>query len=182
MTRATGAADTLTEDFDLSYRAELKGWRFKYIVDVVNPAELPATVSAYTSRSSSAGARARSRPPSNSRRPSSALDLPWKVKLEALTHLTNYLVHPLMVINIHRHAAGALFQLSASATCPTPSSASPRSSSPSAPSARSPCISCRRKCSTTAGSTASRGCPISDHDRYRHRRLKHPRCLAGTHR
>ena len=38
--------DTLTEDLDLSYRAQLRGWRFKYLEDVVAPAELPITMSA----------------------------------------------------------------------------------------------------------------------------------------
>ena len=35
------SADTLTEDLDLSYRAQLKGWKFKYLEDVVTPGELP---------------------------------------------------------------------------------------------------------------------------------------------
>ena len=39
--------DTLTEDLDLSYRAQLKGWRFIYRPDVVTPAELPAEMSAF---------------------------------------------------------------------------------------------------------------------------------------
>jgi cellulose synthase/poly-beta-1,6-N-acetylglucosamine synthase-like glycosyltransferase len=34
-------ADTLTEDLDLSYRAQIKGWTFKYLEDTVSPAELP---------------------------------------------------------------------------------------------------------------------------------------------
>ena len=38
--------DTLTEDLDLSYRAQLRGWKFKYLEDVVAPAELPITMSA----------------------------------------------------------------------------------------------------------------------------------------
>lgn len=38
--------DTITEDLDLSYRAQIKGWKFKYLVDVVSPAELPITMSA----------------------------------------------------------------------------------------------------------------------------------------
>lgn len=38
--------DTLTEDLDLSYRAQLKGWRFVYRPDVVTPAELPEDMSA----------------------------------------------------------------------------------------------------------------------------------------
>jgi len=39
-------ADTLTEDFDLSYRAQLKGWKFKYLEEVSVPAELPPVMSA----------------------------------------------------------------------------------------------------------------------------------------
>jgi cellulose synthase/poly-beta-1,6-N-acetylglucosamine synthase-like glycosyltransferase len=39
--------DTLTEDLDLSYRAQLKGWKFIYREDVVTPAELPAEMSAF---------------------------------------------------------------------------------------------------------------------------------------
>lgn len=35
------SADTLTEDLDLSYRAQLKGWKFRYLEDVVTPGELP---------------------------------------------------------------------------------------------------------------------------------------------
>ncbi len=39
-------SDTLTEDLDLSYRAQLNGWRFRYLEDVVSPAELPAAMNA----------------------------------------------------------------------------------------------------------------------------------------
>lgn len=42
--------DTLTEDLDLSYRAQLKGWRFQYLEDVIAPAELPITMSALKSQ------------------------------------------------------------------------------------------------------------------------------------
>ena len=41
------SADTLTEDLDLSYRAQLAGWRFQYVDDITVPAELPRTVSAW---------------------------------------------------------------------------------------------------------------------------------------
>ena len=40
------SSDTLTEDLDLSYRAQLKGWEFIYLSDVVSPAELPVSMSA----------------------------------------------------------------------------------------------------------------------------------------
>ncbi|MEQ8924559.1 MAG: glycosyltransferase family 2 protein [Fulvivirga sp.] len=44
------SADTLTEDLDLSYRAQLKGWKFKYLEDCVAPAELPVIMSAVKSQ------------------------------------------------------------------------------------------------------------------------------------
>lgn len=43
-------SDTLTEDLDLSYRAQLKNWKFKYLENVATPAELPAVLSAARSQ------------------------------------------------------------------------------------------------------------------------------------
>ncbi len=40
-------ADTLTEDLDLSYRAQLKGWRFLFLPDLVIPAELPEEMNGF---------------------------------------------------------------------------------------------------------------------------------------
>lgn len=40
------SADTLTEDLDLSYRAQMKGWKFKYLEKLGSPAELPAQMNA----------------------------------------------------------------------------------------------------------------------------------------
>jgi cellulose synthase/poly-beta-1,6-N-acetylglucosamine synthase-like glycosyltransferase len=42
--------DTITEDLDLSYRAQMRGWKFKYLEDVESPAELPITMSALKSQ------------------------------------------------------------------------------------------------------------------------------------
>jgi cellulose synthase/poly-beta-1,6-N-acetylglucosamine synthase-like glycosyltransferase len=39
--------DTITEDLDLSYRAQMKGWRFVFLPHVVTPAELPADMNAF---------------------------------------------------------------------------------------------------------------------------------------
>ncbi|MDX2285765.1 MAG: glycosyltransferase [Bacteroidia bacterium] len=43
-------SDTLTEDLDLSYRAQLKGWKFRYVDEVGAPAELPAEMGAIKSQ------------------------------------------------------------------------------------------------------------------------------------
>ncbi|MEQ8519615.1 MAG: glycosyltransferase family 2 protein [Cytophagales bacterium] len=43
-------SDTLTEDLDLSYRAQLKGWKFKYLEDVESPAELPVEITSFKSQ------------------------------------------------------------------------------------------------------------------------------------
>ncbi|MGB3465372.1 MAG: cellulose synthase family protein [Cyclobacteriaceae bacterium] len=42
--------DTLTEDLDLSYRAQLRGWKFQYLEEVISPAELPAEMNALRSQ------------------------------------------------------------------------------------------------------------------------------------
>ncbi len=93
------SADTLTEDFDLSYRAELAGWKFQYIQDVVNPAELPAHISAYKSQqfrwAKGSIQTALKLIPRILLSPQRFI-----VKIEAVVHLTNYLVHPLMLVNV----------------------------------------------------------------------------------
>lgn len=43
-------SDTITEDLDLSYRAQLKGWKFTYLEKVCSPAELPAEMNALKSQ------------------------------------------------------------------------------------------------------------------------------------
>ena len=88
--------DTLTEDFDLSYRAELKGWKFRYFKDIVCKAEIPAMISAYKSQQfrwckGSIQTAVKLLP-----RIWNA-ELPWRIKSEAIIHLINYSVHPLMV-------------------------------------------------------------------------------------
>lgn len=90
-------SDTICEDFDLSYRAQLAGWRGLYLPDVAAPAEIPPQLAAFK--------RQQFRWAKGSVQCLKKLGwviyrapLPWKVKAEALIHLSNYLVHPLMVI------------------------------------------------------------------------------------
>jgi len=89
--------DTLTEDVDLSYRAQLAGWRFAYLDDVRVPAELPAglrAVEIQQKRWTQGGIQsARKLLPAVWR-----ARLPLRVKLEATAHLAGHAVHPLTLL------------------------------------------------------------------------------------
>lgn len=88
--------DTLTEDLDLSYRAQLAGWRFVFDPGVVVPAELPETMSAFRTQqrrwAKGALQTARKLLPRISRAP-----LPWPIKQEAFVHLTANATYPLLL-------------------------------------------------------------------------------------
>lgn len=90
-------ADTLTEDLDLSYRAQLRGWKFKYLNNVTSPAELPSEINALKSQqfrwTKGAIETARKMLPTVWRS-----DLPLKIKVHATFHLTNNLVFPFIVL------------------------------------------------------------------------------------
>jgi cellulose synthase/poly-beta-1,6-N-acetylglucosamine synthase-like glycosyltransferase len=90
-------ADTLTEDLDLSYRAQLRGWQFVYLPDVVVPAELPAQISAFK-RQQARWAQGSIQTAQKLLGPLLRSSLPWSRKLEGVIHLTGYLVHPLMLL------------------------------------------------------------------------------------
>jgi hypothetical protein len=85
--------DTLTEDLDLSYRAQLAGWRFEYAAHVAVPAELPATISAFKTQqrrwSRGTVQAARKLIPSIWR-----ARAPFASKLEATIHLVTHGAHP----------------------------------------------------------------------------------------
>ncbi|HEX6270199.1 MAG TPA: cellulose synthase family protein [Anaerolineales bacterium] len=88
--------DTLTEDLDLSYRAQMRGWKFDYLPDVVVPAELPPQVEAFKKQqfrwAKGSFQVVRKILPSVLQS-----GLPWKVRVMALLHLTGYFIHPLML-------------------------------------------------------------------------------------
>lgn len=91
-------ADTVTEDLDLSYRALLGGWRPRYLWDVVTPAEVPADINAFKSQQSrwatgSIQCALKLLPQVLRRR-----DLAAFKRLQAVLHLTHYLIHPLILI------------------------------------------------------------------------------------
>jgi cellulose synthase/poly-beta-1,6-N-acetylglucosamine synthase-like glycosyltransferase len=88
--------DTLTEDLDLSYRAQLAGWKFVYRSDVVTPAELPEDVSAFRAQQYRwAKGTVQTARKLLARVLSS--DLTFSQKLEAFFHLTPHFAYPLMV-------------------------------------------------------------------------------------
>jgi cellulose synthase/poly-beta-1,6-N-acetylglucosamine synthase-like glycosyltransferase len=89
--------DTLTEDLDLSYRAQMRGWKFVYLPDVVVPSELPVDIYGFktqqhrwTKGSIQVGKKLL---PALWRTP-----IPFKVKLEATFHLTANYCYVLLVL------------------------------------------------------------------------------------
>lgn len=91
--------DTLTEDLDLSYRAQLRDWRIRYQPEVVVPAELPVQIDAFK--------RQQFRWAKGSIQTAlKLLGYLWRapqpawLKVMGTLHLTNYSVHPLMLVNL----------------------------------------------------------------------------------
>src|SRR3954468_7985878 len=89
--------DTLTEDTDLSYRSQLKGWKFKYLQDVECPAELPIEMTAFKTQQArwakgliQVGKKILPKVFSS--------DVPRHIKMEAWYHLTANLSYPLMIV------------------------------------------------------------------------------------
>ena len=89
--------DTLTEDLDLSYRAQLRGWRFVFLSDLIAPAEVPVEMNAFKSQ--------QHRWAKGSIQTCIKLlprilqsDQPFGVKAEAFFHLTANFNYPLMCI------------------------------------------------------------------------------------
>lgn len=92
------SGDTLTEDLDLSYRAQLCGWRIDYCLDLECPAELPNTIEAFKSQqrrwaTGSIQVARKLLPRIWSAR------LPISEKIEATIHLTHYTVSLWMVVS-----------------------------------------------------------------------------------
>ena len=91
------SADTLTEDLDLSYRAQIAGWRFVYLPFVAAPAELPVEIDAFKNQqyrwARGSIQTARKILPRIWR-----ADLPLGVKLEATFHLTSNLAYLLLLV------------------------------------------------------------------------------------
>ena len=90
-------ADTLTEDLDLSFRAQLKGWSFIYLKDVTTPAELPSEISSLKTQqfrwTKGAIETAKKLLPTIW-----SSNLNFKTKLYSTFHLTNNLVFPFVLL------------------------------------------------------------------------------------
>jgi hypothetical protein len=91
------SADTVTEDLDLSYRAQLAGWRFVYRPEIAVPAELPSTLAAFRQQQARWArgtiATARKHLPAILR-----ANLPWRVRFEAVMHLTCHIIYPATLV------------------------------------------------------------------------------------
>ena len=89
--------DTLTEDLDLSYRAQLRGWKFVFVSDLIAPAEVPVEMNAFKSQqhrwAKGSIQTCRKLLPRILR-----ADLPLGIKAEAFFHLTANFNYPLMCV------------------------------------------------------------------------------------
>lgn len=89
--------DTLTEDTDLSYRAQLNGWKFLYLQDVECPAELPVEMTAFKTQQAR-WAKGLIQVSKKILPRVLISDVPRSVKIEAWYHLTANLSYPLMIV------------------------------------------------------------------------------------
>ncbi|MBX3272689.1 MAG: glycosyltransferase family 2 protein [Sandaracinaceae bacterium] len=89
--------DTLTEDMDLSFRAQLAGWRFVYVPDALAPAEIPCEMNSFKTQqfrwAKGSAQTAKKLLPIVLR-----AKLPFHVKLEALFHLTNNFAYVFLIV------------------------------------------------------------------------------------
>jgi len=89
--------DTLTEDMDLSYRMQLKGWKTEYVPELEVPAELPEDINAYKNQqfrwAKGSIQTAKKIIPRLFNK-----EMNFFTKCQAILHLTHYSVHPLMVL------------------------------------------------------------------------------------
>ena len=90
-------ADTLTEDSDLSYRAQLKGWRFVYMPGLDCPSELPVEMHGFQVQQSR-WAKGLTQVAWKVLPDIFRAKLPWRLKAEAFLHLTPNISYPLMLV------------------------------------------------------------------------------------
>jgi cellulose synthase/poly-beta-1,6-N-acetylglucosamine synthase-like glycosyltransferase len=90
--------DTLTEDLDLSYRAQLRGWKFVFLPDVVAPAEVPPQLHAFKRQQFRWAKGSTQCLMKLAPRVLGARDLSLSKRVEGLLHLSGYLMNPLMLL------------------------------------------------------------------------------------
>jgi cellulose synthase/poly-beta-1,6-N-acetylglucosamine synthase-like glycosyltransferase len=89
--------DTLTEDTDLSYRSQIAGWKFKYLPKIECPAELPIEMSAFKTQQAR-WAKGLIQTSIKVLPKIFRSNVPRRIKIEAVYHLTANLSYPLMVV------------------------------------------------------------------------------------
>jgi cellulose synthase/poly-beta-1,6-N-acetylglucosamine synthase-like glycosyltransferase len=89
--------DTLTEDLDLSYRAQLRGWRFVFLPDLISPAEVPVEMNAFKSQQHR-WAKGSIQTTIKLLPRILAAPLPMTIKMEAFFHLTANFNYLLMIV------------------------------------------------------------------------------------
>ncbi len=93
-------SDTLTEDLDLSYRAQLKGWEFVYVKSIDSPAELPITIDALKNQQFRWSKGAAECAKKNLMKTLRSYQLTFFQKISAFFHLTNSFMFVCMMLLI----------------------------------------------------------------------------------
>ncbi len=89
--------DTLTEDTDLSYRSQLKGWKFMYLPQIECASELPVDMNGFKAQQAR-WAKGLMQTAKKILPKVLKSDAPWHVKAEAFFHLTGNISYPLMIL------------------------------------------------------------------------------------
>ena len=90
-------SDTLTEDMDLSYRAQLRGWKMKFLSSLVTPGEIPVDINALKSQqyrwAKGSIQTARKLLPKILKSP-----IPLRLKIQSFFHMSHYMIHLLILL------------------------------------------------------------------------------------
>ncbi len=90
--------DTLCEDLDLAYRAQMRGWRGKVVPHIAAAGEVPPLISAFQRQQSRWATGSMQVLRKHARHLLRKSPIRWDGRVQGLLHLSNYLVHPLMVL------------------------------------------------------------------------------------
>ena len=92
------SGDTLTEDMDLSYRAQIKGWRTQFLYEVVCPSEIPDNINGFKTQQFRWAKGSIQTALKLLPRIFKDKKITMKKKIQSFLHMTHYMIHPVILI------------------------------------------------------------------------------------